>query len=141
MADFKKNTFAQNLEYLIELFSKLKQRSLNQKLPGIDKTFFDNFDYIAQNYKSLKKDIPDEVLERFGQPIQQMVEQMVEQLIEELEQDEPNEIEDNELTEDLKEIDLLLRNPLISCQEINELLDQRNAISSKIRLKRISRRC
>ena len=51
MADFKKNSFAQNLEYLIELFTRLRERSMNQTVPGIDKTFLENFDYIAQNYK------------------------------------------------------------------------------------------
>lgn len=131
MADFRKNTFAQNLEYLIELFGRLKTRSQYHGLSGIDKTFFENFDYIAQNYKSLKKDIPEEVLERFGQPIQQMVEQMVEQLIEELD-DEYIDGDVKELTEDLKEIDLMLRNPQISSEEINELLDQRLFISKQL---------
>lgn len=136
MADFKKNTFAQNLEYLIELFGKLRERSIDQKLPGIDRTFFDNFDYIAQNYKSLKKDIPEEVLERFGQPIQQMVEQMVEQLIDELEDDDQIEADAKALSEDLKEIDLLLRNPLIDQNEINGLLDQRINLVKRLDQKR-----
>ncbi len=132
MADFKKNSFAQNLEYLIELFTKLRERNMNQQFPGIDKTFFENFDYIAQNYQSLKKDIPDEVLERFGQPIQQMVEQMVEQLIDELEEDETSDADIKGLSNDIKEIDLLLRDPHISQQEINELLDQRSFIIKRL---------
>ncbi len=132
MADFKKNSFAQNLEYLIELFARLRERSMNQTVPGIDKTFFENFDFIAQNYKSLKKDIPDEVLERFGQPIQQIVEQMVEQLIDELEEDEPMDADVKGLSDDLKEIDLLLRNPHISQHEIDELLDQRSFIIKRL---------
>lgn len=139
MADFKKNSFAQNLEYLIELFTRLRERSMNQTVPGIDKTFLENFDYIAQNYKSLKKDIPDEVLERFGQPIQHMVEQMVEQLIDELEEDGPMSAEVEGFSDDLKEIDLLLRNPHISQQEINELLDQRSLILKQIQKTKFSR--
>lgn len=139
MADYKKHTFAENLEQLIELFGKLKERSLSQKVPGINKAFFKNFDYIAQNYKTLKKDIPDEVLERFGEPIQVMVEEMVEQLIGELEEDEYMDVEAKDLSNDLKEVDLLLRNPAISQLEMDQLLDQRLKISRSLQKKKMVR--
>ncbi|MCK9401298.1 MAG: hypothetical protein M0Q51_15070 [Bacteroidales bacterium] len=131
-------SFSENLDLLIKLLRKLKDKSQFEGIPGVPKMFIMNFDFFLQNYDKMKDQISEQLLQQFGEPIKQMVADMVEQLKGEL---EDNLIPDMEIPSEtpvitghkrtLSEIDNLLKNPSLSQEEIDKLLDERHQIRSK----------
>jgi hypothetical protein len=128
-------SFSENLDLLIKLLRKLKDKSQFEGMPGVPKMFVMNFDFFLQNYERMKDQITAQLLQQFGEPIKQMVADMVEQLKEELDEDmisgaeTPSEnpmITGQKRT--LAEIDDLLKNPSLSQEEIDKLLDERHQL-------------
>lgn len=136
MSDNDKS-FHDNLDLLIKLLRKLKEKSSGNEIPGIPKMFFSNFDFVINNYEMMKNQISDQLLNQFGEPIKKMVAEMVEQLKEEVGEDidleeeleskeEPLEIEPGEdRMEALHRIDEMLKKPGLTETEIDRLLDER----------------
>jgi len=130
-------SFSENLDLLIKLLRKLKDKSQFEGMPGVPKMFIMNFDFFLQNYEKMKDQISEQLLQQFGEPIKQMVAEMVEQLQEELDTNmipgvEP-QIESPVITghkRTLAEIDNLLKNPSLSQEEIDKLLDERHKSKS-----------
>jgi hypothetical protein len=131
-------SFSENLDLLIKLLRKLKDKSQFEGMPGVPKMFVTNFDFFLQNYERMKDQITAQLLQQFGEPIKQMVADMVDQLKEELDEDsfvsldttpEVPVITGQKRT--LAEIDELLRNPELSQEEIDRLLDERHQIKQK----------
>ena len=128
-------SFSENLDLLIKLLRKLKNKSHFEGMPGVPKMFVTNFDFFLQNYERMKDQITAQLLQQFGEPIKQMVADMVDQLQDELdeellsESEAPSEgpvITGHKRTVD--EIDTLLKNPSLSQEEIDKLLDERHQL-------------
>lgn len=121
-------SFKQNLDQLIKLFKKLKDRTSVNDIPGIDKMMYQNFDMFLNNYDMMKDRLSDELLSQFGEPIRVIIADLVKRLKEELGEVEHIE-EKQEIINDIEKVDELLKNPKLSEEEINRLLDERKVIS------------
>ncbi len=129
-------SFSENLDLLIKLLRKMKDKSQFEGMPGVPKMFITNFDFFLQNYERMKDQITAQLLQQFGEPIKQMVADMVDQLKEELDEDilpgavdapaESPVITGHKRT--VGEIDALLKNPALSQEEIDKLLDERHQL-------------
>jgi hypothetical protein len=130
-------SFSENLDLLIKLLRKLKDKSQFEGMPGVPKMFVTNFDFFLQNYEKMKDQISEQLLQQFGEPIKQMVADMVEQLQEEL---DSGVIPDTEIAPEspvitgrkrtVAEIDEMLKKPGLSEEEIDRLLDERKKVKS-----------
>ena len=130
--------FSENLDLLIKLLRKLKDKSQFEGMPGVPKMFVMNFDFFLQNYDKMKDQISEQLLQQFGEPIKQMVADMIDQLKDELDTnmipEAEQEVESPVITghaRTLAEIDNLLKNPSLSHEEIDKLLDERHNLNLK----------
>lgn len=128
-------TFNENLDLLIKLFKKLKERSSLNDLHGIDKTFYQNFEFLLSNYDNMRGQLSEELLEKFGEPVKGMIASLVEQLKEELGDDigdldlqDKVHAEEIEIPDDVTRIDEMLKKPGLTDDEINKLLDERSKL-------------
>jgi len=132
-----KQEFKRNLDELIKLFRKLKNKTSIENMPGVDKAMVQNFEVFLSNYDNMKDHITDDLFDQFGVPMRQMIADLVSQLKSELSQEEILEFKN--LTEiektddvdnfrDINEIDKLLKNPKLSHEEIDKLLDERSSL-------------
>ena len=128
-------SFNENLDLLIKLFKRLKDKASFDDMPGIDKTFYQNFEYLLSNYENMREQLSEELLSKFGEPVKGMIASLVEQLkmelgddIGDLELDDETE-EVIEIPDDISRIDELLKNPALSDEEINRLLDERSRLA------------
>jgi len=126
------NTFRENLDKLIELFKKIKEKSKDKYSDDMDKSFLMNVDMLINNYEMIKNNVPDEVLNEMGEPIKKYITEVIEKLKEELGEDFNDDIETiNEIIEienSIEEIDKLLTNPKLTPKEIDDLLDKRQQV-------------
>jgi L-lactate utilization protein LutC len=131
-------SFGENLDLLIKLLRRLKDKSQFEGMPGVPKMFVTNFDFFLQNYERMKDQISQQLLQQFGEPIKQMVADMVEQLQDELDEDlivpgEPS-VEKPVITgqkRSIADIDEMLKQPGLSEEEIDRLLDERKRLKSE----------
>lgn len=129
-------TFSENLDLLIRLLRKMKDKSQFQSMPGLPPMFFVNFDYFVSNYEQMKQQISEQLLQQFGEPIKQIVAEMVDHLQSELGELAQEELPAPEVPvitgkkRTVAEIDELLKNPGLSEEEIDKLLDERKRASS-----------
>jgi hypothetical protein len=131
----EERSFNENLDRLIRLLRKIKDKSQFQKIPGLPPMFFVNFEYFISNYEQMKDQISDQLLQQFGEPIKQIVADMVEHLQSEL-GDEIDLAEDEKETpvvitgqkRTIEEIDELLKKPGLTEEEIDQLLDERKKL-------------
>lgn len=124
----EERSFKENLDLLIKLFKKLKDKTSLDEVPGIDKNMYQNFDMFLKNYEMMRDQISEELLTQFGEPMKKMIANLVEQLKGELGEDfeEPTDnVQTQELKRDIAQIDELLKNPNLTEDEINRLLDER----------------
>ncbi len=136
-------SFKENLDLLIKLFRKLKNKSSISEIKGIDKTFYYNFEYLLNNYEMMKDQISDELLSKFGEPVKGMIASLVEQLKDELgeeevqaiinEEEEPikDHMPNDKSMDSIHEIDEMLKSPDLTNKEIDELLDRRSKLKEK----------
>lgn len=135
-------SFHENLDLLIRLFRKLKEKTSIDELSGIDKTFYQNFEYLLNNYENMKDQISKELLDKFGEPVKDMIAGLVNQLKNELgdefDKEEP-EVQPEKKTEKIRsieEIDKLLESQTLPENEVNKLLDERSQLA-KLKIKDI----
>ncbi|MBU2650732.1 MAG: hypothetical protein KKA81_07345 [Bacteroidetes bacterium] len=129
-------SFRENLDLLIKLFRRLKSKSSLAEIQGIDKAFYQNFEYLLNNYEMMKDQISEELLDKFGEPVKGMIAGLVEQLKEELGEDAVNIMEDvkveenftNDTNKSLEEIDEMLKKTDLTEEEIDLLLDRRSKL-------------
>ena len=128
-------SFSENLDLLIKLLRKLKDKSQFEGMPGVPKMFVSNFDFFIQNYEKMKDQISEQLLHQFGEPIKQMVADMVDQLKEELDDDliiTPDPVMESPVItghkRTIQEIDEMLKKPGLSEEEIDRLLDERKSL-------------
>jgi hypothetical protein len=122
--------FLKELDELINLFEKLRQKATKEGVILKDDPMYKNFELLAGNYKLIKNNIPPELIEEMGGPIKEMISEMVNQLKEELGTDASNSETETPLQNELHEIDLLLKNGNLSEDEINKLLDKRKKLNN-----------
>ncbi len=135
--------FKQELDELFRLFNKLmeKQDAEMENIPGINKMMVEQFKVFFTNYESMKDQIAYQLQGQFGDSIQEMVETLIQQLRDELGEDEwmitpstdvpvIHEIKKNitEPEKEIAEIDELLKNPNLTPEQMDELLDRRSRL-------------
>ena len=118
-----KKEFIANLDSVLELFHQFKEKMITGT-SSVDHIFIDNFDEIIRNYQIIREEIPEELVSKFGMPIQVMALQLIEQLRQELE----GHRKDAQLQKLENSVDEMLRNPDLSGVEIDALLDKRIAL-------------
>lgn len=119
-----KSAFANKLDELILLFEKLKVKATNEGIILKDDPLYANFEMLANNYRLIKHNLPEDLLQEISEPIKEIITQMVDQLRSEMGasvQDEETDI----IKDELKDIDKLLKRGDLSETEINDLLDKR----------------
>jgi len=131
-------SFNDNLDLLIKLFKKLKEKSSFDEMSGIDKTFYQNFEYLLGNYENMREQLSEELLSKFGEPVKGMIASLVEQLKAELGDDigdldlEEAVEEEISMPDDIAKIDKMLKDSNLSDAEINKLLDERSKLAKKL---------
>jgi L-lactate utilization protein LutC len=130
--------FNENLDLLIKLLRRMKDRTQFQNIAGLPPMFFSNFEYFVSNYEQMKDQISEQLLQQFGEPIKQIVADMVDQLQAELGEVSVESIEEEAEApvitgkkRTVEEIDEMLKKPGISGDEIDRLLDERKRVSSE----------
>ncbi|MBU1011522.1 MAG: hypothetical protein KKG99_00835 [Bacteroidetes bacterium] len=148
MDEEQKNSLKKNMDELIRLFKKIKDKSVFHNLPGIDKMFIQNFDLLVQNYDEIKDDLSEQLLSQFGAPIHKMIADIVVKLKKELGENLTEEIElpEKKLREikkilitpeplnidiEIKSIDSQLNKVGLSPEQIDRLLDRRSDLAKK----------
>jgi len=130
--------FKQELDELFRLFKKLVETESLDNVPGVDSTMLKQFQFFFGNYEIMKDQIGAQLQGQFGEPVKQMVSTLVKQLRQQLgEQDEYPEVIIKQVDDvtpalqidassnSVKEIDEMLKNPNLTEEQINELLDKR----------------
>ncbi len=125
--------FNKDLDELFRLFKKLVETQSLDNVPGVDGMMLKQFRFFFSNYENMKDQIGQQLQGQFGEPVKQMVSDLVKQLKDQLgEEEEFTTIEDVEPViqisstgSSIQEIDLMLLNPDLSEDQINELLDRR----------------
>lgn len=127
--------FRKDLDELFRLFKKMVEKKPLDDVPGVDKFMLQQFQFFFNNYENMKDQIASQLQGQFGDSVKEMVKTLVEQLKEELDEDsllEPYEEEEipmvsiSSVGDDLKKIDEMLRNPNLTEEQVNELLDRRS---------------
>ena len=129
--------FRQDLDELFRLFKKLMEDKSIDEVPGIDKNMLQQFQFFFSNYENMKDQIMYQLQGQFGEPVKEMVRTLVKQLREELGEEydytEQNEeapvIKFEEFGNDIKKIDEMLKDPNLSPEQIDELLDKRAGLT------------
>lgn len=127
--------FKEELDELFRLFKKVMETRPMEDVPGVNKMMLQQFKFFFDNYETMKDQIAYQLQGQFGDQVKDMVRTLIEQLREEVGDDdiileapveEPLlEISGTNIQEDLKKIDELLKDPSLTEEQVNELLDRR----------------
>jgi hypothetical protein len=111
----------------------VENKSLDD-VPGVNKMMLQQFQFFFSNYENMKDQIAEQLQGQFGDSVKDMVKTLVQQLKEELGEDdlltyeeevETPDLQLDEVGNDVAKIDELLKNPDLTEDQINELLDRR----------------
>lgn len=135
--------FEEELDELFRLFKIMVEKRSLEDIPGVDSGMLKQFQFFFSNYDTMRDQIVKQLQGQFGEPVKEMVHTLVQQLREEL-GDEAILYEDIELIEDsevdkflaktkpitdvhaeILKIDQQLKNPALTEDQINALLDKR----------------
>ena len=138
--------FRQELDELFKLFNKLMGKSDLENVPGVNKFMLQQFQMFFTNYETMKDQIASQLQGQFGDSVKDMVHQLVIQLRNEVEEDDflqpETSIPESSVnvhvtpaskpnkTETLEELDELLKNPNLTDEEIDDLLDRRSKLAN-----------
>lgn len=127
--------FKQDLDELFRLFKRLLEEQSVEDIPGVDMSMMKQFQFFFSNYETMKDQISHQLQGQFGAPVKQMVKSLIKQLREQLGEEDlySQEIEPVEevvplkidKTDGVKAIDEMLKNPNLTEEQINDLLDRR----------------
>lgn len=150
-------SFNKKLEKMISLLRKIKDNSEKAKLRGLDDSFFKNVDFIISNYEMIKNQMPVDFVEKTDSPLfglmnnvfdkiyADLQEMMAEYNLLDIVEDFDNNQEETVIkeaetqestieTDEIAEIDKineLLKEPGITEEEMNQLLDIRSDLLAK----------
>ncbi|MBN2681911.1 MAG: hypothetical protein JXR58_05350 [Bacteroidales bacterium] len=141
----EKDEFKQDLEQIIKLFGKLKEKAKKTGYMSLDDMHYKQIEMLVQSYDMVKDNINEQMLSRFGEPIKDMMKEMINHLQEELGDEylyemqsektvnQTKEIADKviQIGPSLEEIDRMLQSSNLSDQQINELLDLRASMKNQ----------
>jgi hypothetical protein len=141
--------FIRDLDELFRLFNLLmeKQSDAFENMPGVNKVMLQQFRMFFTNYETMKDQIAYQLEGQFGEPVHQMVKNLIRQLKQELgddalpEQEETFKIDYGDSTtktekpvlnreEEIAKIDERLKQPGLTQEEIDKLLDRRSQLTS-----------
>lgn len=126
--------FQNNLEELIDLLKKIKDKAIDNKIGEIDVSFLKDFNIVLDNYEMIKTAISPEIMQTLGEPMIGMINGLIQQLKSELNelvvQAQKNGTWDN-ADNDLARLNEMLMNPNLTSRQIDELLDKRSDIINK----------
>lgn len=137
-------SFRRDLDELIRLFKKMKEKSGDDRFEHIDPMFKQHLDFVINNYEMVKNSNQVEMLNQMGFPVQQMLRQFIEMMKKDLGEDlTPEEPAETKVAPPTKEspventdeairrIDQLLQKPGLTEEQLNDLLDKRNQLVNK----------
>lgn len=146
MENEKNESLKKNLDELMRLFKKMKDKSIFDNISGVDPKFFKNFELFVNNYDMIKNNLSEELLSQFGDTIHQMIADTVKKLKEQLNEEYflDDDINENEKSKDLSTppelknweeeinyIDNMLKRSNLIPAEVDRLLDRRNELIKK----------
>ncbi|HHJ10620.1 MAG: hypothetical protein DRI88_03100 [Bacteroidetes bacterium] len=125
--------FRHDLDELFRLFKKLVEEKSMDDIPGVDKQMLQQFQFFFNNYEEMKDQIAYQLQGQFGEPVKEMVRTLVKQLREELgeefdfieAEEEIPVVEIDSSESDIEKIDKMLKDPNLTAEQIDELLDRR----------------
>ncbi len=117
----------QNIEELFRLFKKLIDEHPIEEMPGVNKFQYEQLKLFLENYESMKDQLSVEMMGQMNEPMRQMLAMFVKQLREQLGEEAPETKtpEQQNMQLDVERIDEMLRNPNLSEEDIDRLLDER----------------
>ncbi len=117
----------QNIEELFRLFKKLIDEHPIEEMPGVNKFQYEQLKLFLENYESMKDQLSVEMMGQMNEPMRQMLAMFVKQLREQLGEEAPETKtpEQQTMQLDVERIDEMLRNPNLSEEDIDRLLDER----------------
>ncbi len=132
--DPNKGSLTGYLERFMYLLSILKERNISQSTSWFDYTVISNLEMMIDNYRKLSMELPEKYLIQIVEPLDNIFKRLIEQAAVELgDENEIDYTEMDEIKDDLDEIDLLLKDPFLSHEEINDLLDKRSELLELIK--------
>lgn len=127
--------FKHDLDELFRLFKRMVEEQSMDDIPGVDKQMLKQFQFFFDNYENMKDQISSQLQGQFGAPVKEMVRNLLKQMREQLGEEEYlSKAVDNDTAisidmstreVDIKAIDEMLKNPNLTEEQINELLDKR----------------
>lgn len=127
--------FKHDLDELFRLFKRMVEEQSMDDIPGVDKQMLRQFQFFFDNYENMKDQISSQLQGQFGAPVKEMVRNLLKQMREQLGEEEYlSKAVDNDTAisiemstpeVDIKAIDEMLKNPNLTEEQINELLDKR----------------
>ena len=132
--------FRQELDELFRLFNQLMKGSDTANIPGVNSFMLQQFQMFFTNYETMKDDIAQQLQGQFGESVKDMVHQLVLQLRNEVGEETLSVEADTSVdvhvtpaaksTEEttLQELDEMLKNPNLTEEEIDDLLDKRSKL-------------
>lgn len=123
----------QNIDELFRLFKRLIEEHPVDEMPGVNKFQYEQLKLFLQNYESMKDHLSVEMMGQMNEPMRQMLAMFVKQLREQLGEDafETSTPQQKIMQLDVQRIDEMLRNPNLSEEEIDKLLDERAKLNKQ----------
>lgn len=149
------NDFKRDLDQLIRIFKRMKNKSQEDHFSHLGPAFTQNLDFIISNYEMVRNQIPQDMLAQMGAPFQQMLHQFIQQMKNELGEDfyldeediethasqaiitppatstVPPKVTGSDFTEEIATIDKQLKSPGLTEAQVDALLDRRNQIIAR----------
>jgi hypothetical protein len=127
-----KKSLVENLDHLMYLISILKENKYPHCDVNLDYDIVYNLEMMVNNFQNISQDISDEFVFEVCEPLDNIIKNLIEQISNALEEDTDSADNVKDLIEDINEIDFLLKDPFLSDDEINELLDRRSDLQEII---------
>ncbi|MBW7848131.1 MAG: hypothetical protein H3C41_08635 [Bacteroidales bacterium] len=129
------DAFKKQLDELFRLFNKLMEKHPMDEISGLSKVQLEQMRLFLKNYELMKDHISFEMFGQANEHIYQMIGMFIRQLREELGEPELTKTqpttENSEQLESIAQIDARLRDPQLSEEEINRLLDERMRLTDE----------
>jgi hypothetical protein len=129
----EQDDFKQKIDELFRLFKKLLEKYPSGEMEGINRFQFEQLKLFLQNYETVKDQLALEMMGSMNEPLRQMLNMFLKQLKEELGEDEPYFSPKEQITpvqhfDNITRIDQRLKEPGLSAEEIDRLLDERSRL-------------
>lgn len=129
----EQDDFKKKIDELFRLFKRLLDKYPSGEMEGINRFQFEQLKLFLQNYETVKDQLAVEMMGPMNEPMRQMLDMFLKQLREELGEDELFYTAAEESLpagqyDDIARIDQRLKEPGLSAEEIDRLLDERSRL-------------